>query len=151
MEVVIVSIYLPTIPELRVSVHDRGIPNLERIVLQAQTSVQMEAYCLLLGVRDPTTGLYQPLNDRFFWFGTGVICASERILVYTGPGTARKTNLQDSEDVAYVVYWGQETTLLAEPSISPLLMKLGSMNIADPPQLDLPQMFPANPAVTKGS
>lgn len=107
--------------------------------MRAQTSVQMESHCLLLAVRDPISGVYQPLSDYFFWFGAGVVQPNEWVFVYTGPGDARKTNIQGSPDTAYVLHWGHPRTLLADHSITPLLIKLGSMTIADPPQMDLPQ------------
>jgi len=107
--------------------------------MHAQTRVQMETYCPLLAVRDSVSGVYQPLNDYFYWLGAGVVQSYEWIFVYTGPGEARQTRVQGSSDTAYVLHWGHPTTLLADNSISPLLMKLGSMTIADPPQINLPQ------------
>ena len=134
------AIYLPTIPEFHVSTHDRGVPNSERIVIVPNMTVDMSQFLLILGARAPGTDIYQPIPDKLFWFGSGTVTANDRLFVYTGPGEVRKTSIPDRKDLtAFVLHWGSTQTLLADPSISPLIVQISAMNSGTPRQLDLPQ------------
>lgn len=133
-------IYLPTIPEFNISTQDRGIPNSERIVIDPNTTVDMSQYLLILGARTPGTDVYQPIPDKLLWFGSGTLTVNDRLFVYTGPGEARRTIIPGVKGLtALVLHWGSTQTLLADPSISPLVVQISAMNSGSPRQLDLPQ------------
>ena len=133
--------FLPGIPELGVAVFDRGVPNLERIVITPTTPVDMALYILTLGVRHPGTEMFHLMNDRLFWFGSGTVTPNDRLFIYTGPGEARRSFVTGAPNLnAFVLHWGSQKTLLADVSVSPLLLRVEAMNIGSPLQMDLPQL-----------
>lgn len=114
---------------------------MERIAVYPQTAVEMAQYILVLGVRSPGTDFYDLLQDKMFWFGSGTVNKSDVIFVFTGPGRVTKTTLSEDESAtAFALHWGSKTTMLADTSISPLILKVGAMNVGSPRQLNLPQL-----------
>ena len=118
-----------------VDVYERGVPNAERIVIGVNEPVNMGQFGLLLGVRQQQGSAY-PLRDNFFWFGDGYVRKGDWILVYTGPGESRTTELPGTSTKAYSLHWGREQTVLILQEIVPILFRLDAVNIpAQPPQI----------------
>ncbi|MCI5160783.1 MAG: hypothetical protein D3917_01910 [Candidatus Electrothrix sp. AX5] len=115
---------LPDIPEFDLyGVYERGIPNSERIVLKANQDVEMGSFGLLLGVKT-INRVAQPINNRFFWFGEGIIKAGDWIHIYTSDGKNEKTTLANTDHPVYALYWGFETTVLTNELIVPILIRI---------------------------
>ena len=102
---------------------DRGIPDSERIVLQAQQAVNLGQFGLLIGVQ---TGehLAVPLPDNFFWLGDGFLGAGEWLFVYTGPGEPRATTFPNRPERVYIVHWGRQQTIFNHSNIVPVLFRM---------------------------
>lgn len=134
-------ITLPDIDTLAlVGVFDRGVPNMERVVIRALRATEMAQYAVIVGWNPLGPGTpARPLNNLYFWFGDGLVHTNETIFLYTGQGEPRKTTLAGTSDTAYVVHWGMETTLFADTRFVPIIMAMGQILIANPPQ-NLPQV-----------
>jgi hypothetical protein len=119
---------LPTVQDLSIEgVYDRGVPNSERILLKAERPVQLAEFILCLGVSTPAGG-YWLLNDHLFWFGDeSWIHPPFWIFVYTGRGERRMTHLPQGGQPALVLHWGRSTTVLDNPVVTPLIIRMGGI------------------------
>ena len=131
---------LPYIPELRLDVADRGVPNRERIVLTPTAQVDMSPYALIAGARGHLPGFASPLRDMFFWFGTGVVSPNDWIFLFTGSGNFAQSPRDDGRGMCWFFYWGKKTTIFHDPHIVPVLIRLNGLSIETPtPPPALPQ------------
>jgi len=109
-------------------VYDRGVPNLERIVIVANQQVNLGQYGLLVGVRGP--GLTAiPIRDNLLWFGDGVVDKSDIIFVFTGPGEPTVSTLPNNSQRLISVHWGRHVTFLADFNIVPVLIRVDAVMI----------------------
>ena len=119
-------------------VYDRGVPNQERILIRPTQAVNLGQYGIMLGVNNPQAlNSALPINDYLFWFGDGIVEPQSWIFLYTGPGTARKTEMQNKEP-AYVLHWGRTHTVFAGSSVVPILFRVDAVNLGQMPT-NLPQ------------
>ena len=116
-----------------VGVFDRGVPNRERIVLQANEIVDMGQFAFLLGLRQQQ-GAAVPLRDNFFWLGSGFVSRGDWIFVYTGPGEVRMNNLPGTTEKLYTVHWGRTQTVLNVPEVVPVLIRFGAVHVPAEPR-----------------
>jgi hypothetical protein len=127
--------YVPVTELEIVGVYDRGVANLERVAFRVKQGIDTTPFGVLAGLyqTDGTRTAAVPINDHFFWFGNAWVSRGEWILLYTGPGTARKTTLLGSKTTAYVCHWNKPTTIFANSSIVPVLVRIGGVVIESPP------------------
>src|ERR1019366_10733894 len=93
-----------------VGVHDRGMPNRERIEVKTIVPINMGRYGIMLGVI-AGTGLANPIPDQLFWFGDATLSADVHINIYTGPGIASQTPIPGLTMPAFNIYWGKMQTI----------------------------------------
>ena len=122
-------ILLYAVPELRlIGVEDKGVPNQERVVLQAAENLNLGRYSLLvarkfmsvLATQQPTL-----INDLLFWFGEQQAVAGQRVIVFTGPRRPDPT-LRSYGASDLILNWGHASTLFGLPDDIPVLIRLGS-------------------------
>lgn len=132
-------IVLPHIDDLELlGVFDRGIANRERIVVRAKKATEMAQYGIIVGYNPMGPGtVSRPYNDYFFWFGDGIVQRNETVFVYTGAGDPRKTTIEGTDEVAYVVHWGQPSTLFADSRNVPIIVALSQILVPGPPTNEL--------------
>ena len=129
---------LASITELSViGVYDRGVANLERIVIQANQAVNLGQFGIMLGYRT-ADGLANPYNDHLFWFGDGILQQGDWIFVYSGQGEPKASEVPGQNQKIYTVHWGKGTTIFAHSEITPILFRADAVQLATPP-LNLPQ------------
>lgn len=117
------------ITELRVvGIYERGVPNQERVVLRANTIINMGQFGLVLGIRQEQ-GRAFPIRDNFFWFGDGYVAAEDWIFVYTGPGEARTSEIPGATQKIYSLHWGRQITILGSPELVPILFRMDAVHI----------------------
>ena len=114
-----------------IGTHDRGVPNNERIVFQANSTIDLGRYGLLLGLRGDH-GAAIPVHDNFFWFGDVLINPGDWIFVYTGPGDPRLTELPNSNNRIYTLHWGRSTTVLHDINVVPILFRIDGVAMPSP-------------------
>ena len=107
---------------------DRGVPNQERIVLQANEIVNMGQFALLLGIRREM-GSAIPIFDNFYWFGDGILSRGDWIFVYTGPGKARVNDVPNTNEKIYTVHWGRGETVLTSIEVVPALIRIDAVQV----------------------
>src|SRR3979490_348041 len=85
-------------------VRDRGVPNLERVVLRAWefTPVDLGRFFLTLGWQSPDGAGAVPF-DTFLWLGETQIQPNQWLFVYTGLGTTRTSTTKGGENL-YVLH-----------------------------------------------
>jgi hypothetical protein len=138
-----VATLLPPIPELTlVGVFDRGVPNRERIVLKAETTIEVGNYAVVLGIRYLHTGVFVPIQDAMFWFGSGAAVANDWLFLFTGSGTFNSIPNADGTGKIYLSYWGREHTLFHDPTTEAVLWRINGANFPPPP-VALTQASPA--------
>ncbi|AMC34550.1 hypothetical protein [Janthinobacterium sp. B9-8] len=118
-----------SIDELKiVGVFDHGIPNMERVVLQANESIDLGNYGLIIGIRGHE-GQAFPLRDNFLWFGNGWLNKGDWLFVYTAPGTSKTTDLPNQKEKLYSVHWGKDQTLFQHKELIPLLIRMDAIQV----------------------
>lgn len=121
-----------TIAELTiVDVYDRGVPNQERIALQANEMLNMGQFGIMLGVRASEDSAY-PIKDNLYWFGDGYVSKGDWIFLYTGPGEPRTSEIPNAQNKMYTVHWGRDSTVLGEPNIVPMLFRVDAVQVPVP-------------------
>lgn len=126
------------ISELKVvEVADRGVPNLERIVMRANEVVRVGEFAVLLGVRQQGDSAY-PIRDNFYWFGHGIVNKGDWVFLYTGPGETRTVELPGTTEKLYVVHWGRENVILNHQEIVPILIRIDAVDVLKDSPLALP-------------
>jgi hypothetical protein len=121
------------------SVADRGVPHLERIVLQASQDLNLSRYALIIGLADETGQDGVPVPDSFLWLGPGHIKQGDWVFVYTGPGTRRADAYLANQ--VHSIYWGRGQTVFYNPRLVPILLEIGDVALLPaPPTTALPQL-----------
>ena len=130
---------LQHLTELTISeVLNRGVPNKECIALQANVRINLGQFGLMLGrYTNPNSAL--PYFDQLFWFGDGYVQLGDWLFVYTGSGSASKTQAANGVNDVYCLFWGKPTTLFADTSIAPILFRADAVNVPAPPA-NVPQI-----------
>lgn len=111
-----------------VGVFDRGVPNRERIALQANDTVNLGRYGLMIGVRGDTGSAF-PIRDNLLWFGDGFLEKGDWLFVYTGPGQPKVTKLPSNEERLISAHWGRTQTVLHNPDIVPILFRVDAVQV----------------------
>ena len=120
-------------------VEDRGKPNLERIPIFVNNTLNAGCYGIMVGhtASDETVNPYQ---DNLFWFGDGVLNAGDWIFLYTGKGEPKSNDLPQSPNVKlYSVHWGRGQTMFANSNIVPVLFRVDAVEVGKSPN-DVPQL-----------
>lgn len=122
-------IHFPPVFELSMmGVADPGVPNRERIVLRPTQKVNLGHFGLLIA--SPTDeGGYTPLRDHLLWLDEYRVAPPSWIFVYTGPGSARETEVEETGEDVLTLHWGKKTTLFGETNLRPVLFRLGSVAV----------------------
>lgn len=126
--------------EIRVvGVFDAGVPNLERVVLQANTSVELASYCVIVAFKAPLGGPNIPLRDHFFWLGSTTLEAGDWIFLYTAPGTAQLNPLPNAPERLLSLYWHKPQTIFQDRNLTAGLIRVETARFPlDAPQLPRP-------------
>lgn len=131
-------IVFPITELIIVGVHDRGIPNIERIVLRANQDINLGQYGIMLGVKQPMQNSAYPINDNLFWLGEAKIQFNDWIFIYTGPGFPRTERTIDGLNNIHIGHWGKQSTVMANPEIVPILFRVEAVQLPFQP-INLPQ------------
>jgi len=117
------------IEELKiVGVFDHGVPNMERVVLIANESIDLGNYGLMLGIRAHEGQAY-PLRDNFLWFGSGWVQKGDWLFVYTAPGEPKTTNLPNQTEKLYSIHWGKDKTVFQNKALIPILIRMDAVQV----------------------
>ena len=111
-------------------VYDPGVPNLERVVIQARQSVDLGSFGLMIGVR-ASNGAAFPLRDNVLWFGHGFIHVGDWLFVYTAPGEGRVTDLPNNEEKLFSIHWGKKATIFNNHDLVPILFRMDAVQIPE--------------------
>lgn len=133
-----------------VNVSDRGVPNKERIYLQAKTDLQLGNYLLSIGYPIGNQKVY-PAFDQYFWFGNETVSANTWIIVYTGPGQPKVTSMANAtKDPVLVLHWGKPQTILGDNHLHPFILSFDGIVVAETPELQkLASLLPPPPSSQK--
>lgn len=107
-------------------VFDRGVPNQERIALLVNEALNLGQYGLMIGVRSHDGSAF-PIRDNLFWFGDGLVKRGDWLLIYTGPGEPKATNLPNTEEHIYTLHWGRAETILHIRDFVPILFRVDAV------------------------
>lgn len=111
-----------------VGVHDRGLPNQERIVLSVNQVVDLGQYGIMIGVKG-ASGTGFPIKDNLLWFGDGIVYPGDWLFVYTGPGQAKSSELPNSTSKLYSIHWGRQMTILGDNGLVPILFRVDAVQV----------------------
>lgn len=126
-----------TITELSiVGVHERGVPNEERIVLIANETVNLGQYGLMIGVRAEKNSAF-PIHDNLLWFGDGIVNKGDWIFIYTGPGDAKSSDIPSTSERIYSIHWGKNKTVLDSEEVVPILFRVDAVQLPSKTQPSL--------------
>lgn len=103
---------------------NRGIPNIEHIVIRVERDFYIQNQWVGIGIRQPNDTIF-PLNDNSLWLGTGWVNQGDWIFVYTGKGSPRTNPIPNQDNKIYTVHWNRERTLFSSPEIHPYLLDGG--------------------------
>ena len=120
--------------------YDRGVPNLERIVLRANQPLKLSPYCLLIGFHVEGKALF-PIPDQFLWLGSLQLEVPSWIFVYTGPGEPGISQEAHTKDPVHTIYWGKESVLFGNPEIVPGLIRVESVEIDNKPPRSVQELI----------
>ena len=114
-------------------VHDRGIPNLERVVIRVNHHVDMSSYVLMQGVANESGGAV-PIKDSMFWFGNGLLEPNDWIFVYTAAGQTRTEALTGKfePNKLVVLHWARSQTMFHAPAVVPILARIDAVLTTSP-------------------
>ena len=114
-----------------VEVMEPGVPNRERIAIQALSPCNTATFCLMLGHMH-LDGTASPIKDNLLWFGHAFINQGDWIFVFTGPGQTSVTPIENSTNKLISIFWGKENTVFQNRATVPMLCQMGTVNL--PPQ-----------------
>lgn len=114
-----------------VEVLESGVPNRERVAIQALNTCNLGGYCLLVGLTH-LDGTASPIKDHMLWFGHAIIEQGDWIFVYTGPGQTIVTPIENSSNKLYSIFWGKDKTIFQNRAITPMICQLNVASL--PPQ-----------------
>lgn len=120
-------------------VADRGVPNSERVPIFVKEKTDMGRYGLMVG-HSGHSGFTTPFQDGLYWFGDGVVNAGDWLIIYTGAGTPRTLDWEQSPgSKIYVLHWGRPITMFANSQIVPILFRTDTVSVGSPPD-NVPQL-----------
>jgi hypothetical protein len=111
-----------------VGIHDRGVPNQERIVITVNDTINLGQYGLMIGIRG-TRGMAFPIKDNLLWFGDGVVNKGDWVFIYTGPGQAKVSSLPNTNECIYSLHWGRDWTAFASQELVPILFRIDAVQV----------------------
>jgi len=124
-----------------IGVYDAGVPNLERVVLRANSDVSLSSYCIIVAFKPSMGGVNFPLRDHFFWLGNTSVAAGDWIFVYTAPGAAQMNPLPNSSDRLLSLYWGKPQTIFQDRNLTAGLVRVETARFPlEAPQLPRPTL-----------
>ncbi len=137
-------IILDSITELSVSgVSDRGIPNKERILVRVHELTELRYYGIALAKLLPEGGVI-PYDNFFYFFEQ---CEAEKdswLVLYTGVGERRDTQLPTTLEKAYSMHWGFDGVVLTNPTVVPVLFRFSGIDFeGSQARLPRPALNPA--------
>ena len=110
-----------------VGVYDRGVPNLERVVLRPKDNIELGRYFMFLARLDaPRLGV--PIPEPYLWLGDETLGATHWVVVYTGPGERTWERHPDTGEAIRVLHWGHKVTVLNDPQVVPVLAEIGAID-----------------------
>lgn len=131
---------LSNLPEFTLHpIENRGIPNMERILIYINENVDMGQYGIMLGLFNQQTKTALPSPDKLFWFGDGIVNKGDWLVIYSGKGKPQ-TQKNDSEDSnIFYLYWNSSMTIFTNTQVVPILFRADAVEITYPPE-DQPQI-----------
>jgi hypothetical protein len=121
--------HLADIVELKVmGVRDRGVPNLERIVMRAWEAAPVNLARFVITLGWSNQGGAMPIPDHMFWFGELQIQPNQWLFIYTGPGTARTAQTKVGEPL-FAMHWNRQAVAFTDSNIVPVLMQLSAVAV----------------------
>ncbi|WP_085297052.1 hypothetical protein [Cognaticolwellia mytili] len=117
--------------ELTISgVVDRGIANSERIAIQVNETINTGQYGVMVGHQTVNCPVEMaiPIKDHLFWFGDAILNKNDWIFIYTGPGKAFVSDLENGNKL-YSTYWDKQQTIFAQTNIVPMLFKADAVQV----------------------
>jgi len=118
-------------------VYERGVPNAERIVLRANSIVNLGFYAVGLGAKSEN-GMAYPIPDQFLWLGEMYLDKGAWVFIFTGKGTPAVTKEQHTGDPMHVMYWHKDAVVLTHDSVVPMLYRFDGVSVG----IQLPQVLP---------
>jgi hypothetical protein len=112
-----------------VDIADRGLPNMERIVIRANSVVNLGQYGIMLGLRGAATSNAFPIRDNLLWLGDAVLLEGDWLFVYTGPGEPKITGLPNTNQRLISVHWGRPQTILNHEALVPILFRIDAVQV----------------------
>ena len=112
------------------NVLDAGVPNLERIALQASTDLEMASYAVIVGLKGDGNSI-TPLIDNFFWMGKGSINQGDWVFLYTGRGTNGASEIPNNTQKLFSIFWQRPKTIFNHPLIIPAVIRLDGVRIME--------------------
>lgn len=109
-----------------VGIHDAGVPNLERVVLQANRSASLANYMIVAALRGNGQSAI-PLPDNALWLGNLTVSAGDWIYIYTSPGQAQITPLPNSMIKMVSLYWGKNQTIFQGAHLTAALVQISKV------------------------
>lgn len=119
-----------------VDVHDRGVPNYERIVLTITEDTPLTNYFLGVGFARGLNHVL-PINDNTFWFGAGVVNRGDWIFLYTGSGEPNSSKVPNQENEMYRLHWGRKGVLFSQEDIIPYLFEAVNIKLFQTPKTEI--------------
>ncbi|MCI1124297.1 hypothetical protein [Stenotrophomonas maltophilia] len=109
-----------------VGIHDAGVANLERVVLQANRSVELANYMVVAALRGHGQSAI-PLPDNSIWLGNLTVSPGDWIYIYTSPGQGQVTPLPNSSNQMVSLYWGKSHTMFQAAHLTAALVKINKV------------------------
>jgi hypothetical protein len=127
------------LPDIQIfGVYDRGVPNLERVVLRVNRSTNLSQYMLVLGYRGHAgADTVLPIPDQSLWLGSTIIEAPSWIFIYTGSGNAGISQEKQTKEPLHSLYWNKPQVMLTHDDIVPALLHIDYVQIGNKPNLTL--------------
>lgn len=125
-------------------VYDKGVPNLERIVLRVNNTVDLTNYAMIVGFKGTDKSLY-PAQDFFLWLGNTTVVGPAWVFIYTGTGKPTVTREKITGHPIHSIYWNRPNLIFSDPNVSPALVRLGETQIysGENKRIDTPTVPPA--------
>lgn len=112
------------------SIEDRGVANLERVLVYVKSPVRSENFALCAAHK--INGKTSPVNNQFFWFGSAELHEGDWLIVFTGQGHHKVDTAINNSHRVFSLYWGCNQTLFHRPEAVAVLMELADIDVSDP-------------------
>lgn len=119
-------------------VSDRGVPNMERVVIYVDETTDMGQYGIMIGQAAPNKTA-RPYQDYLYWFNDAVVNKGDWILLYTGKGKASTDEWKPTSGNIYSIHWGRDSTVFMDTNVVPILFRVDAVDV-DVPPTDQPQI-----------